>query len=57
MKVKVENIKWDTDGVDQDFLNLPDSMIVEVDDEDEAVDKCSDKTGWCISSSSTEVLT
>ena len=57
MKVKVKNIEWDTDGVDQDFLNLPDNMEVEVDNEDEAVDACTDKTGWCINSASVEVLT
>jgi len=57
MKVEVNDIEWDTDGVDQDFLNLPDRMIVEVDDEGEAVDACTDETGWCIKSASVEALT
>jgi hypothetical protein len=58
MKFKVSKIVWDTDGQDQDFLNLPDNMEVEADNEDEAVDACTDKTGWCISSATVDkVLT
>jgi hypothetical protein len=51
MKFKLTNIKWDTDG---ERVKLPKSMIVECDDEEEAVDKASDETGWCILSSRLE---
>jgi hypothetical protein len=52
MKFKVSNIDWDTDG--EKDLGLPDSMAVEAEDESEAIDVCSDKTGWCIFSATVE---
>lgn len=45
MKYIVTGIKYDTDGED---VILPKNLIVECDSEDEAVDKVSDVTGWCV---------
>jgi hypothetical protein len=44
--VKDEQAMIDEDHGEK--LTLPESMIVEADDEDEAIDKCSDEYGWCI---------
>jgi hypothetical protein len=49
--VLLSGIKWDTDGQDVD---LPTDLVVEVDNDgndwgEDAVDKASDMSGWCIS--------
>ena len=47
MKVKVKDIVYDTDGYE---VNLPTSMVCEVESEDEIADYISDKTGWLVES-------
>lgn len=60
MKVKLHDIEWDTE-IDGEIIevDLPSEMILEVEAEpgeeehiihDEALDKASDETGWCIRS-------
>jgi hypothetical protein len=57
MKFKVSNIEWDIDSDPEDvYPDLPESLVVECDDEDEAVDKATDETGFCIKSASIEVV-
>jgi len=57
MQVKVSNIEWDIDSDPEDVLPvLPESLVVEVDEEDEAIDKATDETGFCIRSASTEIV-
>ena len=50
MKIKVYNIKYDTDG--KRVAGLKSDMILEVPDDtdldEEIADIVSDKTGWCI---------
>jgi hypothetical protein len=54
-KFNLTNIEWDkeVDGEIQD-VDLPESMQVEAEDEDSAVDVASDITGYCILSVSVE---
>jgi len=56
MKVKVYDIEWDTDdeSILKPTVDLPEEMEVEVDEEDEAIDRATDQTGFCIFSASTE---
>lgn len=46
MIVKTTRIDWDTDG--ETFLDLPQEVTIEVEDEDGIADALSDKYGWCI---------
>lgn len=45
------NIVWDTEG---EQVNLPTTMTVFTEDESEAIEVASDKTGWCILSADVE---
>ena len=54
MKFNVSKIIYDTDGAKD--LGLPDSMTVEAEDEDEAVDVVSNQTGWLVASSTVEAV-
>jgi len=45
MKVKVFNIEYDTDN---EFVELPQELILEVEDEDDICDAVSDETGFCV---------
>ena len=56
-KVNVYGIKWDTDGLGHDTLNLPKDVGIELTDEeyqaaaedpDIIVDKLSDTYGYCV---------
>ena len=46
-KFWVVGIEYDTDG---ENIDLPDTMDVECDDIEEAIDKVSDETGWLVKS-------
>ena len=46
-KFWVVGIEYETDGEE---INLPDSLEVECEDFDDAVDKVSDETGWLVRS-------
>lgn len=51
MKYLVKNIIWDTtddEGKPAQDVNLPDEIIVEAEDKDDAMNKASDETGFCI---------
>lgn len=51
MKYLVTNISWDTtddEGNPMQGINLPDEIVVEADDEADAVNKASDEAGFCI---------
>lgn len=51
MKYLVKNITWDTtddEGNPTQGVNLPDEVIVEAENEDDAMNKASDETGFCI---------
>ena len=45
MKIKTTKINWDTDGRE---IDLPQQVVLEVQDEAEIVDKLSDQYGWCV---------
>ena len=47
-KYKVSGIVWDTDG--EHIENLPDSLIIICENEDQIADTLSDITGWLVSS-------
>lgn len=49
IKFKVIGIDWDC-FADPSHYNLPIETIIEAEDEDDVVDKLSDKYGWCINS-------
>lgn len=53
MRIRCFNIEWDTDGEDVD---LPNEVIVEVDDLEEAADALSDAYEWCVGEFETEIL-
>ena len=55
MKVKVYNIKWDTDGYSIKKLGLPKSIEMDVDEEslddpyyEDISDELSDEFGYCV---------
>ena len=48
MKFRLIGIKWDCDGANPKIYNLPNNVVVEAEDEDDAVDIASDKYGFCI---------
>ena len=52
MKYFVSDIEYDLedafDEVDEEELDLPDTLVVECDDEDEVADAISDETGFCV---------
>lgn len=45
MKVRAFNIDWDTD---EEKIDLPQEVFVEVEDEEEISDAVSDKVGFCL---------
>ena len=51
-KYRVYGIEYDLEDafgeMDADELNLPDELVVEAEDEDDAIDAVSDLTGWCV---------
>lgn len=54
---RVTDIQWDTDGTDFDVVGLPESVHINIpDDEDEGAiaDALSDEFGFCIKSLSVE---
>ena len=53
MKFRVTNIIWETDGYK---VKLPKTVVVEAEDEDEALDAVSDEYGWLIQSCSIEEM-
>ena len=53
MKIKITNIDWDTD---EHNVDLPQQVELEVDHEDEIVDKLSDEYGWCIYKLNYEII-
>ena len=58
MKVEVSNIDWDTDSdVEDIYPDLPETIVVDVESEDEAIDVATDETGFCINSASIKILT
>ena len=57
MLIKVYDIQWNIDSDPEDvYPDLPETVVVDVDSEDEAIDAVSDETGFCISSANIEVL-
>jgi hypothetical protein len=53
MKIKTTNINWDTDG---HKVDLPQQVVLEVDNEDEIADKLSDQYDWCIHGLAYEII-
>lgn len=45
MKVRVFNIEYDTDN---EFVDLPQELYLEVENEDDICDIVSDETGFCV---------
>lgn len=47
--MKITDIKWDCDGLDQEELDLPSEVEVPNElEEDEIADWLSDEYGWCV---------
>lgn len=53
MKLKVFNISYDTD---EEQIDLPQLLTLEVEDEDDICDAVSDKTGFCVFSLQYEIV-
>jgi hypothetical protein len=53
MKIKTTKIDWDTDGED---IDLPQSVELEVEDEEEIADALSDNFGFCVFSFEYETI-
>lgn len=52
-KFYVSNIIWDTDG---ETVDLPDTAVVEAEDDSEVLDVLSDEYGWLIESCTIEEM-
>ena len=52
MKYFISEIEYDLEDafgeVEEDEIDLPDTLVVECDDEDEVADAISDETGFCV---------
>ena len=48
MLVTVTNIDWDMDGEEYPVDDLPATVELEVEDEDEIADRLSDRYGFCV---------